>query len=318
MKQYIYGIDVGGTSIKIGLFALDSMFLITNIEVMTPKSNHNVSIFESIYQNIVKCNNDNDISFDNVLGVGIDVPCPVKLGYVDTCSNLNLYDIDLVKGMKRYLPHHVEIVVANDATMAGFGENASLEKPYENAILITLGTGIGGGIIVDGKIIEGSTGLAGEIGHIKVYDEEEDKFCGCGSKGCLEQICGTAGILEYTQNLLIDNPSMLNPEKLTIKDIFDAAKQGDDVATQTVLRVTKYIGIAASILAVTIEPDVFIIGGGVSKAGKFLIDLIEKSYKEYARFSTGSIPFVLAKTGNQAGIIGSAMLVKGVINKNIK
>jgi glucokinase len=215
--------------------------------------------------------------------------------------------------MKKYLPDHIELVAANDATIAAFGENASLKKPYDNAVLITLGTGVGGGVILDGVIVEGATGLGGEVGHIRVYDEEE-KVCGCGSKGCLEQICGTAGILEYTKSLLPDSASILDKDQLTVKEIFDAAKNGDSVALKTVHRVAKYIGIAASILSIINEPDVFIIGGGVSKSGKFLIDLIQMYYKENARFTTGEIPFKLAMTGNQAGIIGSAMLVKSVIN----
>jgi glucokinase len=312
MSKYVYGIDVGGTSIKMGLFDVDSMDIIKDFEVETPKTNHKKSIFETIYNSIVSNNEALNISMDDILGVGIDVPCPVKKGYVNNCANLNLKDTDLIASMKEYLPDHIELIAANDATIAAFGENASLKKPHDNAVLITLGTGVGGGVILDGMIVEGATGLGGEIGHIRVYDEEE-KVCGCGSKGCLEQICGTAGILSYTRELLMDNVSILDINQLTVKAIFDAAKQGDDVAMNTVHRVAKYIGIAASILSIINEPDVFIIGGGVSKAGKYFIDLIEKYYKENARFTTGEIPFKLAMTGNQAGIIGSATLVKSVL-----
>lgn len=313
MSKYVYGIDVGGTSIKIGLFNFESMNIINDFEVETPKTNHKESIFKTIYQNILSNNEALNIPMDDILGIGIDVPCPVKKGYVNKCANLNLNDTDLISSMKKYLPDHIELVAANDATIAAFGENASLKKPYDNAVLITLGTGVGGGVILDGVIVEGATGLGGEVGHIRVYDEEE-KVCGCGSKGCLEQICGTAGILEYTKSLLPDSASILDKDQLTVKEIFDAAKNGDSVALKTVHRVAKYIGIAASILSIINEPDVFIIGGGVSKSGKFLIDLIQMYYKENARFTTGEIPFKLAMTGNQAGIIGSAMLVKSVIN----
>lgn len=314
MSKYVYGIDVGGTSIKIGLFNMETMNIIRDFEVETPKFDHKDSIFETIYQSIISNNETYNISMNDISGVGIDVPCPVKKGYVHKCANLNLNDTDLITSMKKYLPDHVELIAANDATIAAFGENASLKKPYDNAVLITLGTGVGGGVILDGVIVEGATGLGGEIGHIRVYDEDE-KICGCGSKGCLEQICGTAGILNYTRDLLVSNTSILDKNQLTVKAIFDAAKQGDDVALKTVHRVAKYIGIAASILSIINEPDVFIIGGGVSKSGKFLIDLIEMYYKENARFTTGEIPFKLASTGNQAGIIGSAMLVKSVILK---
>lgn len=312
MSKYVYGVDVGGTNIKIGLFNMESMAMINDFEVETPKFNHKVTIFETVYQNITKNNKQLNISMDDVLGIGMDVPCPVKKGHVIKCVNLDLNDTDLISSMKKYLPNHVELIAANDATIAAYGENASLKKPYDNAVMITLGTGVGGGVILDGVIVEGATGLGGEIGHIRVSDEEE-KVCGCGSKGCLEQICGTAGILNYTKNLLLENDSILGVDKLTVKAIFDAAKQGDKVALETVHRVAKYIGIAASMLSIINEPDVFIIGGGVSKAGDFLLDLIQKYYKENARFTTGEIPFKLALTGNKAGIIGSAMLVKKVI-----
>ncbi|MFA5470774.1 MAG: ROK family protein [Acholeplasmataceae bacterium] len=312
MSKYVYGIDVGGTSIKIGLFDFNTTKLINSFEVKTPNKDDGKVIFETIYKNILDNNHNQEIELSSILGVGIDVPCPVKNGYVESCANLHIANINLIDEMKKYLPGNMVVTIANDATIAAYGENASLDKPYNNAVLITLGTGVGGGVILDGKIVEGSTGFAGEIGHIKVYDES-DKVCGCGSKGCLEQICGTEGILDYTKKLLISQSSMLDTNNLSVKSIFDAAKVGDEVALETIHRVAKYIGIASSIISMVIEPDIFIIGGGVSKAGDFLLELIQKYYKENARFSTGKIPFKLAQTGNDAGMIGSALLVKSLI-----
>ncbi len=312
MKKYIYGIDVGGTSIKVGLFDFATVSMIEHFEVETPKAKDGMMIFESIYKIIIDCNQKIGLNLDDILGVGIDVPCPVKNGYVESCANLHISNIDLKVEMQKYLPKHIEVAIANDATIAAFGENASLEKPYNNAVLITLGTGVGGGVILDGNIIEGSTGFAGEIGHIKVY-HESNKTCGCGSKGCLEQICGTAGIIDFTKELLLNEKSILDVNQLTVKSIFEAAKNEDVVALKTVHRVAKNIGIAASIISMVIEPDVYIIGGGVSKSGDFLLSLIQKYYKENARFSTGKIPFKLAKTGNNAGMIGSALLVKNLV-----
>ena len=315
MEKYIYGIDVGGTTVKMGLFHYENMKKIDSYEIPTPNLEDGSYIFKKIYESIIECNNRHSIEMADLLGIGIDVPCPVKNGYVESCANLHLNEINLVDEMKKYTGDAIKIAIANDATIAAYGENASLESPYQNAILITLGTGVGGGIILDGNIIEGSTGFGGEIGHIRVY-EEEDKVCGCGSKGCLEQICGTKGILDYTREQLKKNESTLKEEDLTVKSIFDAAKQNDPVALMTVHRVAKYIGIAASILSMTVEPEVYIIGGGVSKAGLFLIDLITEYYKKNSRFSTGNIPFKLAQTGNDAGMIGSALLVKSLNTKN--
>lgn len=314
MRKYVYGIDVGGTTIKMGLFDFDDMKIIDSYEIPTPTLENGSFILKKINESILECNKRNKIDAEELVGVGIDVPCPIKNGYVESCANLHLNDIDLIAEMNKYVDSHVKVAIANDATIAAYGENASLEKPYRNAVLITLGTGVGGGIILDGNIVEGATGFGGEIGHIRVYDEE-DKLCGCGSKGCLEQICGTKGILDFTKEQLKIKKSVLDKNQLTVKSIFDAAKENDEVALLTVHRVAKHIGIAASIISMLVEPEVYIIGGGVSKAGSFLIDLIERYYRENARFSTGKIPFKLAHTGNNAGMIGSAMLVKSYLTK---
>ena len=314
MRKYVYGIDVGGTTIKMGLFDFDDMNIIDSYEIPTPTSENGIFILKKINDSILECNKRNKIDSKDLIGIGIDVPCPIKNGYVESCANLHLDDIDLIAEMNKLVDSHVKVAIANDATIAAYGENASLEKPYRNAVLITLGTGVGGGVILDGDIVEGATGFGGEIGHIRVYDEE-DKVCGCGSKGCLEQICGTKGILDFAIEQLKSKKSILNKNQLTVKSIFDAAKENDEVALLTVHRVAKHIGIAASIISMIVEPEVYIIGGGVSKAGSFLIDLIERYYRENARFSTGKIPFKLAHTGNDAGMIGSAMLVKSYITK---
>jgi len=312
MKKYVYGVDVGGTTIKMGLFDYDDMKILDSYEIPTPTLENGSFILKTIYESILECNNRHGIDAKELVGIGMDVPCPIKNGYVESCANLHLDDIDLIAEMNKYVDSHVVVAIANDATIAAYGENASLEKPYKNAVLITLGTGVGGGIILDGDIVEGATGFGGEIGHIRVYEEKE-QVCGCGSKGCLEQICGTKGILDFTKEQLKENKSILDKDNLTVKSIFDAAKLNDKVALSTVHRVAKHIGIAASIISMVVEPEVYIIGGGVSKAGSFFINLIERYYRENARFSTGKIPFKLAQTGNDAGMIGSALLVKNHI-----
>ncbi len=312
MNKYIYGIDVGGTTIKVGLFDFISLNLIQQTEVITPKNKDGKELVKNIYEIILECNVKYNIRNNQIVGVGIDVPCPIKKGFVENCANLDIRQIDLQSEMYKYLSNDVKVIIANDATIAAFGENASLSKPYNNAVLITLGTGVGGGIILDGKIVEGSTGFAGEIGHIKV-SKDIDETCGCGSKGCLEQICGTDGIINYTKKILLEEDSSLDPETLTVKSIFDAAKDNDKVALKTVHRVAEHLGIAASIISMIVEPEVFIIGGGISRAGSFLLDLVQTYYIQNARFSTGKIPFRLAKTGNDAGMIGSALLVKSLL-----
>jgi len=307
MKKYIYGIDVGGTFIKLGLFRKNDDKLIVKSQIPTPKKDHMKTIFDAIVDEIEVLNKKESIHMDDIDGIGLAIPCPTKAGYVSTCSNLEFCDFDIEKSFKKRLPTHISVKVANDATLAALGENKSLEKPFDNAVLITLGTGVGGGIIIDSKIYEGKSGIGGEIGHIKVFDTDE--ICGCGSQGCLEQVCGTKGILSFAKKQKAEIGSILE-EKFSVKDVFDAAKNNDKAALNTVNRVAKYLAIAAVNLAVIIEPEAFIIGGGVSKAGDFLLKRIIKAFKENARFDTSTIPFILASTGNDAGMIGAYFHVK--------
>ncbi len=309
MKHYIYGVDIGGTNIKLGLFKEDTLELIESTEIKTPTERQEISIFEHIAQEMNSINQKHQLKFDDIMGIGLAVPCPVKNGFVQKCPNLNWKTMDIAKNMSLFLPPHITVKVSNDATLAALGENNSLERPFQNAILYTLGTGVGGGVIIDGQILEGGTGLGGEIGHMPI-PYETDEICGCGSKGCLEQVCGTKAIFKRTKELAKTEHTTINLEHLSVKSIFDAAKDNDPVGLQVVHEVSKAIAYSASILAVVLDPEVFIIGGGISKAGQFLVDLIEQYYQPYARFQTGSVPFILAKTGNQAGIIGAAHYLK--------
>ncbi|PKK98933.1 MAG: glucokinase [Tenericutes bacterium HGW-Tenericutes-2] len=307
MEKYVYGVDIGGTNIKFGLFSIPKMELIQKHENSTPLTNHETSVFTLVAETINKINKENNIEISQVEGVGIAVPCPVKNGYVEKCPNLKWEKLDIHSSLSNYLPSGIKIAVSNDANIAAYGENQSLEIPHKNAIFYTLGTGVGGGIIIDGEILEGRTGAGGEIGHMHVFEGTEP--CSCGLSGCLEQVCGTSAILKKARELSLIYPTQLNLEKLTVKDVFDYAKSGDTVAMKVVNRIGEYMAISASILSVSLDPDIFIIGGGISKAGDILIDTIKKHYINHARFGTGDIPFVLAKTGNDAGIIGAAYYV---------
>jgi len=302
--KYSFGIDVGGTNIKIGLFEITNFSLIEKKEVPTPRYNQAVSIFETSKKLMDELLKQHQLTYQDVHGVGFAVPCPVKNGYVVKCPNLKWETLDVISSMRSLLEPHVKVVVSNDANIAAYGENYSLEIPLQNAIFYTLGTGVGGGIIIEGKIVEGRTGAGGEIGHMPIFEGTE--ICGCGRTGCLEQVCGTKAILGYAKELSTVHESSIDFNELTVKKIFDAAKDNDPVGFRVLDRVAKYIALSASILSVSLDPDVIIIGGGIAKAGQILIDQILKHYRMYARFGTVDIPFVLAKTGNDAGIIGAA------------
>jgi glucokinase len=305
MKKYVYGIDVGGTNVKFGLFQTDNMTLLEKFERKTPTLNQRESVFKLIYDTILSTNKQYGFELSDLEGIGLAVPCPVRNGYVSACANVGWNDINIKNIMESMFHNELRILVSNDANLAAYGENESLDSPYKNAVLITLGTGVGGGIILNGEILEGSTGMGGEIGHTHVYDGPIET-CGCGKKGCLEQMCASKGMLNYAKELSHSMETSIQIEDMNIKDIFDAAKQGDQLGLKVVERAAEYLGRSASIVALTIDPDVFIIGGGISKAGQFFIDLVKKAYEKYARFSTNQIPFILAKTGNDAGIIGAA------------
>ena len=302
--NYTFGIDVGGTNIKVGLFTISEFSLVEKREIPTPKENHMFSIFNESKRVMTEILENQHLSFNDIHGVGFAVPCPVKNGYVVQCPNLNWTHLNIIESMKKILPSHLKVVVSNDANIAAYGENFSLKKPLNNAIFYTLGTGVGGGIIIDGQIVEGRTGAGGEIGHMPIFEGKE--ICGCGRTGCLEQVCGTKAILNYAKELSEEFDSSIDFSHLTVKSIFDAAKQKDQIGLMVLNRVAQYIALSASILAVSLDPDIFIIGGGIAKAGNILIERIEQHYMHYARFGTIDVPFVLAKTGNDAGIIGAA------------
>ncbi len=177
-------------------------------------------------------------------------------------------------------------------------------------VMVTLGTGVGGGIIIDEHILAGVTGAAGEIGHIPMNDEEEE-CCGCGKKGCLEQYASATGIVRMTKKYLKENPDKDTSlkENFTAKDIFDAAKEGDEVASLMVDKLGTMLGKACASIACVVNPEAFVIGGGVAKAGQILLDTVEKHYKTYAFHASKETPFKAATLGNNAGIYGGVRLI---------
>lgn len=206
------------------------------------------------------------------------------------------------------------VALGNDANVAALGEAwMGGAKHQQDSVMVTLGTGVGGGIIIDGKIVPGKHGLGGEIGHMHVRESETEK-CNCGGKGCLEQISSATGIVREAKRLLATKKvasRLALLEDITAKDILDAAKAGDAIALEVVDTVSKYLGIALSHLAMTVDPEIFVIGGGVSKAGDFLIDKIREKFEYYTPITKNKADIVLAKLGNDAGIYGAAKLVLG-------
>ncbi|MGL4372368.1 MAG: ROK family glucokinase [Turicibacter sp.] len=311
MKKYVFGIDVGGTTIKCGLFASKGE-LMEAWEIVTNKEDKGSKILSDIAVAIqAKCS-EKGIEMAEVEGIGLGVPGPVNNdGIVVVAVNLG-WDM---KNAKKELEALVKVPVAvgNDANVAALGELwLGAACGSKDAIMFTLGTGVGGGVIVDGKVVAGVHGAGGEIGHLTVVLEDGNQ-CNCGKKGCLETVASATGIVRETVKYLAatDEPSTLRDlESFEAKDVFDAAKANDAVGVKMVDQLGRYIGLTAANLAATTDPEKIIIGGGVSKAGDILIDTIKKHYQAFAFSAVKDTEFVLAELGNDAGIVGSAYLAK--------
>ncbi|MGB8454180.1 MAG: ROK family glucokinase [Anaerocolumna sp.] len=312
MERLCFGIDIGGTSVKLGLFT-ENGNLLDKWEISTRKDDNGSHILEDVAGSIKKKIAEANLLKDNIIGIGIGVPGPVtEDGTVINCVNLGWGVFNVAEETKRLTGFKAK--AGNDANVAALGEMwQGGGRGYKNLIMVTLGTGVGGGVILNGEILTGSNGAAGEIGHITVNYEEEDK-CNCGRTGCLEQFASATGIVKEAKRLLekSSEPSKLRDiQHLTAKAIFDYAKEGDKLSNELVEQLCKYLGIAMSHVAHVVDPQAFVIGGGVSKAGSMLTDLIKKYYENNVLFALQNKEFKLAELGNDAGIYGSAKLIIG-------
>ena len=311
MKKYAFGIDVGGTTCKIGFFETSGK-LIDKWEIKTNTENNGAAILSDIAQAVDNKLAQEGISKDDVQGVGIGVPGPtLDTGYVSICVNLGWKDKNPANELSELLS--IPVKAGNDANVAALGEMwKGGGEGYLDVVLLTLGTGVGGGIIINGEIAPSHRGVGGELGHITVNPDEE-ATCNCGNHGCLEQYASATGVVRIAKKLLAaskEESSLRTLEIVTAKDVFDAAKAGDHLAVEAVEVLGKYLGLVVANVALTVDPDVFVIGGGVSKAGQVLIDVITKYYHKFAKIiGDNKAKVVLAKLGNDAGIYGAARMV---------
>ena len=311
MGMYCFGIDVGGTSVKCGLF-LTNGTLVEQWEIPTRLENNGSSILPDVADAIKTKLDERGITKDNVDGVGIGIPGPVnENGEVPMAVNLH-WGFKAVASELSALTG-LPAKAANDANIAALGEAwKGAAEGAKNVILVTLGTGVGGGVILDQKIIAGKHGLGGEIGHIHVRDDEWE-HCNCGGVGCLEQVSSATGIAREARRTMAksDKQSMLRQfgDNVSAKNVLDAAKAGDEMALEVMKTVSHYLGLALAQVALTVDPEIFVIGGGVSKAGQFLIDMIQKDYDHFTPISENKAKLGLATLGNDAGIYGAARLV---------
>lgn len=310
MSKYAFGVDVGGTTVKLGLFDVEGA-LLDKWEIPTVTEHQGSAILPDVAKSITDKLEEKGIAEADVAGIGIGVPGPVDRNglLVGRAVNLGWDSVDIPKALNAYIK--IPVKAANDANVAAFGELwQGGGKGYENMVAVTLGTGVGGGIIVDGRLLAGSTGAGGEIGHLHLQDGESE-YCNCGNRGCLEQYASATGIVRLAKRRLAEDEkaSVLREGEISAKAVFDAVKAGDTVAIEIAERFGDYLGKGLAIVAAVVNPEVFVIGGGVSKAGEILLTFVEPNFKKYAFPQCRGAKFVLAKLGNDAGIYGAAALV---------
>lgn len=308
--RYCFGVDLGGTTVKMG-FLTEEGALLEKWEIKTRTEDNGKYIIPDIAEEVKRIMREKGLSANDVAGVGLGVPGPVdQEGYIPVCVNIGWRDLYPARELGSLLPG-IRVEVGNDANVAALGEFwQGGGKGYKNLAFFTLGTGVGGGIILDGRVIAGSHGMGGEVGHMTVNPGAKDS-CNCGNHGCLEQYASATGIVREAKKVLAsgENSLMAEIENLTCKDVFDMAKKGDEAACQVVDRCMRYLAMAFSYVSLSVDPEVFLVGGGVSKAGDILLEALRKHYKSMIHLTDRIADIRLATLENDAGIYGAAKLV---------
>lgn len=289
----LIGIDIGGTTIKMGQFKLTGA-LVKKWEIPT-----NTDFDGMFILNDIEASLSVEVNLLDVKGIGFGVPGPVNGSVVLEAVNLGWKHLDIAEIFRQKLPH-IPITVDNDANVAALGEALSREDAFPSMVFFTLGTGVGGGIVVDGKIVEGAHGAAGELGHMIIAPEGQR--CNCGRRGCLETIASATGIVRLAQEKGLELPDA--------KAVFSAALEGNPQAMAVIETMTDALAIAVQHIAVTVDPDAIVIGGGVSQAGDFLLAKIREKFQAMAFSDTKHIAFEQAILGNNAGIFGAFQAIK--------
>lgn len=313
MSEKIYvGVDVGGTTVKLGICD-EAGNLLSTFEGPTEVSKGPDAIIENIAKYAKEVVEQSTYSWDQVQGVGVGIAgfLDIPKGFIKNSPNLNLNNIHLKDILEEKL--QIKVLVNNDANVAALGEAwAGAGRGIANCVLYTLGTGVGGGIIIDGKIVQGFDSVAAEIGHMAIVPDLEAIQCGCGKMGCLETVSSATGIIRMAKEAVQrgDRTTLSDVENIVAKDVLDAAKAGDEVAIRIVKRAAYYLGRSMAMLAVILNPEYFIVGGGVSKAGEFLFEQIREVFEKYTQdASKAGVKIVAAQLGNNAGVVGAAGLI---------
>ncbi|MCQ6562229.1 ROK family glucokinase [Paenibacillus mendelii] len=311
-EKIVVGVDIGGTTIKVGICDTNGELLHT-YEGPTGTEKGPDSICENIAAYARLIVEQSSYSWDQVEGVGIGVAGFIDIpnGIIKFSPNLHFRDVHLKEFLEDKLQK--KVLINNDANVAALGEAwAGAGRDIMHCVCYTLGTGVGGGIIINGRVIEGYAGVAGELGHMSIVPDLEAIQCGCGKMGCLETVSSATGIIRMAKDAVErgDRTSLSFVENITAKDVIDAARTGDEVASRIVSRAAYYLGKSMSAVAIVLNPQRFIVGGGVSYAGEFLFEQIREVFiKATPEIIAEGVEIVPAILGNNAGVVGAAGLI---------
>ena len=296
--KYGFGIDLGGTTVKIAYFD-ETGEMLQKWEIPTVTEEGGKHILPHIAASIRDFINAHQINETAILGMGIGVPGPVDgKGVVNKCVNLGWGVFNIAEQLTELTGFPVK--AGNDANVAALGEYwKGGGAGCDNMVFATLGTGVGGGIVIEGKLLHGAHGSGAEIGHM-VLNRNETAVCGCGKRGCVEQYCSATGIVRLA--------ALHGMTDVSCKDIFDAAKAGDKVALEIMDEYYEYLGEFLGTLCSVIDPEIVVLGGGVSKAGEMLLTGVEPYFHKYVFHAASNVKFALASLGNDAGAYGAFKL----------
>lgn len=322
-EKVLFGVDIGGTAIKFGIFDIEGT-LHKDWEIPTDRSEQGAHIIEQIALSIESVIQKVGMEYSQIAGIGLGVPGPVlESGIVVNAPNLGWQNRNVKEELEQM--SGLRVCVGNDANVAALGEVwAGSGKGCENLVLLTLGTGVGGGIVQNGRLVYGNNGGGGEIGHMCVNPNETEP-CSCGKYGCLEQYASATGVVRsirtcargadanesFEKEEILLAGRRIRLESLTAKDVWDAVKKQDTIACQAAELFGEKLGLALANLAVVLNPEKFLFGGGMSLAGEVMLPYIQKYYEKYVFAPCREVGLGFAALGNQAGIYGAARLAAG-------
>lgn len=314
--KFGFGVDVGGTTVKIAYFN-ENGDLLDKWEIPTVTANGGERILPDIAASVLSYLQEKKISKEDILGVGLDVPGPVdENGVVNRCVNLGWGVFNVVEAMEKLVG--MPVCAGNDATVAALGECwKGGGAGCKNLVMATLGTGVGGGIVIGGNVIHGVHGAGGEIGHITL-EPDETEVCGCGKRGCVEQYCSATGIVRLAKKRLAADSTasvLRDVPEISAKAVFDAGKAGDALANEVLEQVYGYLGRFLADVCCVVDPEAVVLGGGVSKAGQILLDGAKRYYDKYVFHAARTVRFELASLGNDAGAYGAFKLVLDAVRR---